>query len=186
VKNLKQRHPALVEQGQGLSADKGYDSELNNRKLWRDHRVKPHIDIRSIWKEKETRLIDDTWADNIVYDEADQIFCHCPLTDEPREMAYRGFEADRESLKYRCPAAAYGFQCQGRSQCGTGHYSEYGRVVRIPLEKNPRIFTPIARSSYDWHRGYKRRTAVERANSRLDTSFTSAAKKWSCEWDWPC
>ena len=171
VNNLKQHHPVLVEQGQDLSADKGYDSEPNNRKLWQDHRVKPLIDIRSTWKEKETRLIDDTRADNIVYDEAGQIYCHCPLTEERREMAYQGFEADRESLKYRCPAAAYGFQCQGRSQCGTGRYGEYGRVVRIPLEKNPRIFTPIARSSYAWKRGYKRRTAVERVNSRLDTSF---------------
>ncbi len=88
VKNLKQRHPALVEQAQELSADKGYESEPNNRKLWRDHRVKPLIDIRSMWKEKETRLIDDTRADNIVYDETGQIYCHCPLTDEPREMAY--------------------------------------------------------------------------------------------------
>lgn len=93
-----------MEQGQDLSADKGYDSEPNNRKLWQDHRVKPLIDIRSTWKEKETRLIDDTRANNIVYDEAGQIYCHCPLTEERREMAYQGFEADRESLKYRCPA----------------------------------------------------------------------------------
>lgn len=67
MKNLKQRHPALVEQAQELRADKGYDSEPNNRKLLRDHRVKPLIDIRSMWKEKETRLIDDTRADNIVW-----------------------------------------------------------------------------------------------------------------------
>ena len=55
--------------------------------LWQDHRVKPLIDIRSTWKDKETRLIDDTRADNIVYDEAGQIYCHCPLTEERREMA---------------------------------------------------------------------------------------------------
>ena len=171
VKDLKQRHPDLVAKAQDLSADKGYDSEANNRKLWQDHAVKPLIDIRSTWREKETRLIGDEQADNIVYDEAGQIYCHCPRTGERREMAYPGFEADRERLKYRCPAAAYGLRCQGRSQCGSGHYSEYGRVVRIALEKNPRIFTPIARSSYAWSRGYQRRTAVERVNSRLETNF---------------
>ena len=39
------------------------------------------------------------------------------------------------------------------------------------MEKDRRVFTPIARSSYAWARGYKRRTAVERVNSRLDGSF---------------
>jgi hypothetical protein len=34
-----------------------------------------------------------------------------------------------------------------------------------------RIFTPIARSSYAWEREYKKRTAVERVNSRFDVSF---------------
>ncbi len=171
LNHLQQRHPDLLKQAHDLSADKGYDSQANNRKLWRDHAIKPLIDIRSSWKQKETRLIDEQRADNIVYDEKGHVSCHCPLTGEVREMAYQGFEAQRKSLKYRCPAAAYGFQCQGRSQCGSGHYSDYGRVLRIGLEKNPRIFTPIARSSYAWHRGYKRRTAVERVNSRLDTSF---------------
>ena len=39
------------------------------------------------------------------------------------------------------------------------------------METDRRIFTPLARSSYAWARGYKRRTAVERVNSRLDGSF---------------
>ena len=34
-----------------------------------------------------------------------------------------------------------------------------------------RVFTPLARSSYAWEREYKKRTAVERVNSRLDVSF---------------
>ena len=39
------------------------------------------------------------------------------------------------------------------------------------MEKDRRVFTPIARSSYAWAKGYKRRTEVERVNSRLDGSF---------------
>jgi hypothetical protein len=43
--------------------------------------------------------------------------------------------------------------------------------VRIPLSEDRRVFTPLARSSYAWARMYKKRTAVERVNSRLDVSF---------------
>ena len=124
-----------------------------------------------MWKQEQTRLLDESAADNVVYDEKGQVYCCCPRTGEQRELAYQGFEKDRQCLKYRCPATAYGFECQGRSDCGPGHSSEYGRVVRIPLETDRRIFTPLARSSYAWVRGYRRRTAVERVNSRLDGSF---------------
>ena len=124
-----------------------------------------------MWKEQETRLLDDRAADNVVYVDAGQVYCHCPRSGERRQLAYQGFEKDRQCLKYRCPAAAYGFRCAGRSECGSGHYASYGRVVRFPLEKDRRIFTPIARSSYAWSRGYRRRSAVERVNSRLDGSF---------------
>jgi hypothetical protein len=40
--------------------------------------------------------------------------------------------------------------------------------VRVPLELDRRIFTPIARPSRTWAKAYDRRTAVERVNSRLD------------------
>ena len=32
-------------------------------------------------------------------------------------MAFQGFEADRNTLKYRCPAAAAGVTRQGREAC---------------------------------------------------------------------
>jgi hypothetical protein len=171
VKDLRRGWPDRIEVAQDLSADKGYDSEKNNAWLWDEYGIKPLIDIRSMWKEKETRLLEDQEADNVVYDEAGQVYCYCPRSGERRQMAYQGFERDRQCLKYRCPAAAYGFRCTGRRECGSGHYGAFGRVVRIPLKKDRRIFTPIARSSYAWARAYKRRTAVERVNSRLDGSF---------------
>jgi hypothetical protein len=37
--------------------------------------------------------------------------------------------------------------------------------IRIPLDTDRRVFTPIDRSSYTWEREYARRTAVERVNS---------------------
>ena len=43
--------------------------------------------------------------------------------------------------------------------------------MRIPLKEDRRVFTPLARSSYRWETVYKKRTAVERVNSRLDVSY---------------
>jgi hypothetical protein len=40
--------------------------------------------------------------------------------------------------------------------------------LRIPLDTDRRVFTPIARSTPRWEKAYDRRTAVERVNSRLD------------------
>ena len=80
-------------------------------------------------------------------------------------MAYGGFEADRQTLKYRCPARQYGLACQGRGRCPVRD------SVRIKLSQDRRVFTPLARSSYQWKTQYKKRTAVERVNSRLDVSF---------------
>jgi hypothetical protein len=67
--------------------------------------------------------------------------------------------------------AAFGFECPGRAECeklspvGVG---EFGRVVRVPLDLDRRIFTPIARHTDKWEKAYDRRTSVERVNSRLD------------------
>lgn len=171
VKDLKHRHPDRIEAAKDLSADKGYDSAENNTWLWDECGIKPLIDIRSMWREEKTRLLDEERADNVVYDEGGHIYCYCPRSGEQREMAFQGFEKDRECLKYRCPAATYGMKCSGRKQCGTGQYGEYGRIVRIPLEKDRRIFTPTARSSYAWPKGYNRRSAVERVNSRVDEGY---------------
>jgi len=83
-------------------------------------------------------------------------------------MVFYGFEKDRRSVKYRCPAAVYGYGCAEWGACSC---SAYGRIVRVPLAVDRRRFVPVPRSSYTWKRLYKGRTAVERVNSRLDVSF---------------
>ena len=91
------------------------------------------------------------------------------------ELAFQGFEADRGTLKYRCPAAAYDLTCRGRAICHRQagcKAGEYGRVVRIDLDKvDRRIFTPTPHGSPSWRRCYKRRAALERINARLDNDF---------------
>ena len=47
-----------------------------------------------------------------------------------------------------------------------------GRILRIDLDTHDRrIFTPTPWGSPSWRRGYNRRSAMERINSRLDNSF---------------
>jgi hypothetical protein len=177
LKGLKERHGELLEKTEYLSGDKGYDSGELHETLWEEHGIKGVIDTRELWKgEKgESRGLDERRADTIVYTERGEVKCRCQDTKKEEEnyadLVFEGFEADRKTLKYRCPAAAKGIPCTQRDFCNGGDQPEYGRIVRIPLDKDRRIFTPVSRSSLKWKREYKHRTAVERVNSRLDTSF---------------
>ena len=113
-------------------------------------------------------------ADNIVYTERGEVRCVCPVSGERTKMAFWGFEAERDSLKYRCPAAAYGSDCPGRAACeqaALGTSSEFGRTVRAPLDTDRRIFTPIPRDTLQWQRRYAARTSVERVNGRIDSGY---------------
>lgn len=172
MKNHQADHPELCKKAETLAGDRGYDSTENNTVLWNDYAIKPIIDNRHCWKDGETtRLIDRTKADNIVYDQDAEVYCVCPETGVQRNLSFMGFEKKRKCLKYRCPAAAFKIACAGREDCGNGKTTGFGRVVRIPLATDPRLFTPLARSSYVFKRFYKQRTALERINSRLDVSF---------------
>ncbi len=171
LEKISETDPELIERAEYISADRGYDSEKNNREVYDTYGIKPIIDIRHMWKDPDpTRPLYPERADNIIYDENGTIFCVCPKTCERREMAYSGFEKDRDTLKYRCPACTYESECNGLQLCSS-NASNYGRVVRVPLDTNRRLFVPVPRSSYKWLREYKKRTAVERVNSRLDVSF---------------
>ena len=166
VKEVKEKHLQIYKDMDTAATDKGYDSEENCRRLYDEHGIKPVIDIRRMWRDKETKLLDPGRTDNIVYDEGGTVYCICPVTGEQRQMAYGGFEKERMALKYICPIKAYGLTCSGRDQCEHAMKSE-----RVSMEIDRRIFTPISRSSYAWERAYRKRTAVERVNSRLDVSF---------------
>ncbi len=164
---LDRVHPELIERCAHGMFDKGYDSTETICDLWNKYRIKPVIDIRKMWKDgEETRQLNLKTAQNITYDYKGSISCHCPKTGEIRSMAFGGFEESRETLKYMCPALAYGIDCKGASEC-----SVYQKSIRIPLTEDPRIFTPVARSSYKWKVLYDKRTSVERVNSRIDVSF---------------
>jgi hypothetical protein len=178
VDQLDQRHPGLLEETDFFSADKAYDSKTNNAALWDLYEVKPLIDIRNTWQDEPhvPRPVHPHQVDTIFHTEQGHVLCRC-RDDHAKEennytpMAFEGFEANRQCLKYRCPADAKGVHCTQRDLCNGGRHTQHGRIVRIPLDADRRIFTPQARDSNTWAREYKHRTAVERVNSRIDLSF---------------
>jgi hypothetical protein len=165
--SLQKRHPEIMEQCEHAMFDKGYDSADRVCTLWEKYQIKGVIDIRNMWKDKEkTRQLTTRTIQNVTYDYKGTVFCHCPKTGEIRTMAYNGFEKDRGTHKYSCPARAYGIECKGASTCPI-----YNKHIRIPLKEDPRVFTPVARSSYKWKTLYNKRSSIERVNSRIDVSF---------------
>ena len=189
LKDLFGKAPEMAERCAEFSADRGLDNAALKKRLWDEWTIRPLIDTRLMWRaEKEepghdpeqpiTRALFPDRADVVVHDERGRVSCVCPETGEARAMAFQGFEAGRGAcgtLKYRCPAAAFDLDCAGREAChraGGVRPGAYGRIVRVDLDSHDRrIFTPTPWGSPSWKRGYNRRSAMERINSRLDRSF---------------
>lgn len=164
IDTLEEERPEILETCKTFEADKGYDDTKLINKTWDEYKIKPVIDIRNMWKDfDETRQLRD--YENIVYDYKGNVFCYCLETGQKREMVVGGFEEDRNTLKKLCPAKQYGIKCKCMGNCPVK------QGIRIKLEEDRRIFTPIDRSSYKWERYYDKRTSVERVYSRLDVSF---------------
>ena len=80
---------------------------------------------------------------------------------------------DGDYLKYRCPQEATGlFSClhdhKGTDRCSL---SSYGLVVKLNMNDDPRRYVPVPRETRQWKRLYKRRSASERVNSRLNENL---------------
>ncbi len=159
--HLAECHPKLLNTCETWTADKGYDDTKLLRRLWDHHEIRPVIPIRNNWPSDEpTRRV--SHLRHVVYNQEGQVYCY-PHRGEPQPMAFAGFEKDRQTLKFRCPARHYALSCPDLGRCPS--------CVRIPIAQDRRVFLPLARSTYQWERVYKKRTAVERVNGRLDVSF---------------
>jgi hypothetical protein len=179
VEALEEDHPELHERIETLAADRGYDDGEDKAALHDDHGIAPLIDTRDVFSstpEGPMRPLDARSHDTIYFDPTGRVCCKTrpfAADDGARytPMQFMGFEADRQSLKFRCPAAALGAACDNRAACAcrpSVRDGAWGRVVRVPLERDRRIFLPIHRHSRGFVNGYKKRTAVERVNSRID------------------
>lgn len=187
IDGLSGTGPDILRNAEQLSADRGLDAIELYRKLYDDHGVDPVIDNRNLWREEKgngdydpqkpiLRMLNGGRSvDNILYAEDGTVYCRCPKSGEERLMCFMGHEKDRGTLKYRCPARAGGYECEGMAEClenGSSRAHRYGRTVRIKVtDSNRRIFTPTPRGTYKWRRSYARRTAAERFFSRVGQGF---------------
>ncbi len=149
-----------------LAFDKAADdSEVHE--LLHDLGIKPVIKNRAMWKEEPERALGGRIPLHIVHDEAGTVFCYDQVSDPPvrHPMAYLGYEPERDTIKYRCPARHEGWNCPSDARCNEG--KDYGLTARIPCELDLRRFPPIPRATKQFERLYKGRTAVERVNGRL-------------------
>ena len=150
-----------------LAYDKAADTN-DVHELLSAAKIKPVIQNRSLWKEEHERMLPGHDGNsNIVYDEAGTVYCY-DRQSEPmvrHKMAYIGYEPQRETLKYRCPAMHEGWECPMAKICNAG--KSYGLTVRVPREIDLRRFPSLPRNTKKFERLYKGRTAVERVNARL-------------------
>ena len=168
--------PVLLEQAEAnlpadrietLAYDKAADSEDVHR-LLSDKGIKPLIQMRSLWEiDPERMLPGHDGTSNVVYTEDGSIHCYDKVSDPPvrHSMSYIGYEPERQTLKYRCPARHEGWECPMSTICNAG--KSYGKTVRVSNEVDPRRFPELPRATKKFERMYKGRTAVERVNARL-------------------
>ena len=161
ISEIAGKHPRLMYRCKYWLGDRGYDDTELIKYLYDKYIVKPIIDMRNMWKDKDEVRMFEGRHNIIGYDNFGTIYCYDPVEGERHLMGNGGFEKDRNTLKVLCPVKSHGIKCKGCEKCP---YSN--KAVRIHLKEDRRRFTPVARSSYKWDRIYKMRTSVERVNSR--------------------
>ena len=152
---LGERHPRVSQATEAVMADAGYDSRENCEHVLRELKALPIIKMRLTQGRDEV---------------CQAALCCCtelgtPICPSGHRMVYWG--RDGQYLKWRCPAKVgrRPQECTFRGGCGTP--SEYGRVLKLSLWEDPRRWPGMWRESRKFERLYKKRTAVERVNSRL-------------------
>ena len=196
IEELKEKHPELSGRIRTLAGDRGDDDGHDKATLYDDHAIIPLIDTRDLHGGR-MQALDPQRHDTIYFSPTGEVCCKVdPFAPEPAKafaaMQFQGFEPGRDTLKFRCPAAAFGLECKNREACQCApavRDGEYGRVVRVPLERDRRIFLPVHRHSRGFVEGYKRRTVIERVNSRIDQVYGFEhhfIRSKSCGWGWAC
>jgi hypothetical protein len=115
--------PELAERCADFSADRGLDCAETKAKLWDDYHIRPLIDTRALWRsENWSPIMTQINLLRVLFTPIEltllciprkgTVHCICLATGTQRDLAFQGFEADRNTLKYRCPAAAYGLDCR--------------------------------------------------------------------------
>jgi hypothetical protein len=150
-----------------LAYDKAADSD-EVHKLLSGEGIMPLIQMRGLWEINPERMLPGhDGSSNVVYKEDGTIYCYDNVSEPPvlHQMAYIGYEPERETLKYRCPAKHEDWDCPMSKICNAG--KSYGKTVRVDRQLDPRRFPSLPRATKKFERMYKGRTSVERVNARL-------------------
>ncbi len=170
-----ERIPDLVSQAQNnlppdrmktLAYDKAADDGAVHEFL-QEKGIAPLIQNRNFKLEEPEKVLGGSTPLNIVYDQAGTVYCYDRVSPDPvrHSMAYIGHEPQRGTLKYRCPARHGGWSCPSDARCNGER--KYGLTVRVKQEIDLRRFPSIPRTTKQFERMYKGRTAVERVNARF-------------------
>ena len=144
-------HNKVITQMKHLLLDRGYDSTEMIKTL-KNTGIIPVIDIRNCWKDGEkTKQYRDT---DMVYNYKGDVF-YVVLDKDADDgvkyvkMKYEGYDKQKKCLRY----------------------SHEGKIHKIYISYDERVFLPIARDSEKFKKMYNGRTAVERLNGRLDRDY---------------
>jgi hypothetical protein len=164
VRQAKENLPP--ERLETLAYDKAADDGAVHEFL-HDEGIKALIQNRNYQAREPDKLFGGRMPLHVVYDLAGTVYCYDKTSATPvrHPMAYIGHEAERGTLKYRCPARHQGWTCPSDERCNAGR--DYGLTVRVKQEIDLRRFPSIPRATKQFERLYAGRTAVERVNGRL-------------------
>ena len=128
--------------------------------------------IRAQRKAPTTPLDADVY-DAMLRTECGDLNCRCPESGRIRPMHFQGYE--KSTLKRVCPAAAFEFDCQVRSEryrLGEVTAGAKSRVVRTEVgADNLRQRPALPPSTSKRKRLYRKRSAMERINSMVADGF---------------
>jgi hypothetical protein len=176
VEQFEEHHPELAERMETLAADRGYDDGADKKSLHDDHGVLPVIPARDLHKGQHQALNPER-HDTTYLSPVGEVCCKInPFADKPEEqfcaMQFQGFESERGTLKFRCPAAAFGITCKNQDACRSRTKDQgFGRVVRVDLNRDRRLLGPLYPHGETFTQTYKARTGIERLFYRLDHLF---------------
>ncbi len=149
-----------------LAYDKAADDGAVHEFLHEED-IKAIIQNRTFKLDEPEKVLGGRTPLNIVYDQAGTLFCYDKVSAPPvrHPLAYIGHEAERGTIKYRCPARHQGWDCPSDAVCNSER--DYGLTVRVKQEIDLRRFPSVPRATKQFERLYAGRTAVERVNCRL-------------------
>ncbi len=76
IDKLEKERPQILKHCNTIEADRGYDDTKLIQKLYDQHKIKPVIDIRNMWKDPDkTRSLPG--YENVIYNYKGNVYCCC-------------------------------------------------------------------------------------------------------------